>query len=367
MCGIVGVFGVTEANQEIHDALTLLQHRGQDAAGVMTCDGENFFLRKSNGLVRDVLLPRHMLRLKGNMGIGHVRYPTAGSAGNAEAQPLYVNSPYGIALAHNGNLVNIDALKKIICQRDLRHLSTQSDSELILNVLARELQQINSVHLSPRSVFDAMRMVHQRCKGAYAFLALINGQGMVALRDPNGIRPLVYGQKNTPDGVAYMFASESVALNALGYELCGDVLPGEAIFIDLKGRLHREQCADVTRYSPCIFEYVYLARPDSFIDKISVYKVRLKLGVYLAQKIQREWLNHQIDVVMPVPDTSRVAAYSLALQLQKKYREGLVKNHYVGRTFIMPGQQKRKRSVRQKLNAIDLEFRDKNVCSKNTT
>lgn len=361
MCGIVGVMGIAHANQEIYDALTLLQHRGQDAAGMMTSDGQAFYLRKSNGLVRDVLQSRHMLRLQGSMGIGHVRYPTAGSSGEAEAQPLYVNSPYGIALAHNGNLVNMEALKTTICQTDLRHLNTSSDSEIILNVLACELHKINAITLAPEQVFQAVQAVHQRCNGAYAAVALINGQGLVAFRDPHGIRPLCYGSKQTAHGKAYMVASESVALNALGYELCGDVQPGEAIFINMQGEIFRQQCVEAPGYSPCIFEYVYLARPDSFIDKISVYKVRLKLGDYLAQKIQREWPDHQIDVVMPVPDTSRVAAYSLALHLQKKYREGLVKNHYVGRTFIMPGQQKRKRSVRQKLNAIDLEFRHKNV------
>lgn len=361
MCGIVGVIGVPYANQEIYDGLTLLQHRGQDAAGIVTSDGETFYLRKSNGLVRDVLHARHMLRLQGSMGIGHVRYPTAGTAGEAEAQPFYVNSPYGIALAHNGNLINVPALKKIICQEDLRHLNTQSDSEVILNVFARELQALHAVSLEAKHVFHAVRRLHQRCTGAYAAVVLVNGQGLVAFRDPYGIRPLCYGAKQTEHGTSYMIASESVALNALGYKCWGDVQPGEAIFINMSGQLFREHCADKYQLSPCLFEYVYLARPDSLIDEISVYKLRLKLGDYLAQKIQRDWPDHEIDVVMPVPDTSRVAAYSLALHLGKKYREGLVKNHYIGRTFIMPGQQKRQRSVRQKLNAIDLEFRHKNV------
>ncbi len=360
MCGIVGVFGIPYANEEIYNALTLLQHRGQDAAGIMTSNGKSLFLRKSTGLVREVLQSRHMLRLQGSMGIGHVRYPTAGSAGEAEAQPLYVNSPYGIALAHNGNLVNVDALKTVICQVDLRHLNTDSDSELILNVLATELQRTNRDPLTPSHVFQAVQGIYQRCSGAYAVVALINGQGLLAFRDPYGIRPLCYGSKVTPQGIAYMVASESVALSALGYELCGDIKPGEAIFITMEGKLFRQICVSLAHYSPCIFEYVYLARPDSLIDEISVYQARLRLGEYLAQKIQREWA-YPIDVVMPVPDTSRVAAYALALCLGKSYREGLVKNHYIGRTFIMPGQQKRKHSVRQKLNAIDVEFRDKHV------
>jgi len=361
MCGIVGVIGVKNANQEIFDSLTYLQHRGQDAAGIVTSDGHEFYLRKSNGLVREVLRSRHMLHLRGHMGIGHVRYPTAGSSGRSEAQPLYVNSPYGIVLAHNGNLINVSELKTVICQTDLRHLNTKSDSELILNVLARELAVFQEKSLTPEQIFQAVSKVHKRCEGAYAVVSLINGQGLLAFRDPHGIRPVCYGVKQTPEGPAYMVASESVALNALGYKLCDDIKPGEAIFIDMNGKFHRQQCANNTSYSPCLFEYVYLARPDSMIDKISVYKVRLKLGDYLAKKIQQSWPYHKIDVVMPIPDTSRVAAYALALHLNLKYREGLFKNHYIGRTFIMPGQLERKSSVRKKLNAIDLEFRGKNV------
>ena len=361
MCGVVGCIGAPNANQEIYDALTLLQHRGQDAAGMVTSDGERFFLRKSNGLVRDVMKSRHMLRLLGSVGIGHVRYPTAGSTSEAEAQPFYVNSPYGIALAHNGNLINADELKEALWHADLRHLNTTSDSEIILNVFAHELQRCQTKQLKAEDIFKAVKAVHARCQGAYAIVAIISGYGLVAFRDPHGIRPLCYGIKQTVTGDAYMVASESVALGALGYTHCGDVLPGEALFVDLQGNLHKAQCANEPKYTPCIFEHVYLARPDSLMDKISVYKVRLKLGDYLADKIKQDWGTHDIDVVMPVPDTSRVAAYSLALRLGLKYREGLVKNHYVGRTFIMPGQKKRKRSVRQKLNAIDLEFRGKNV------
>ena len=361
MCGIVSVIGVPQANQEIFDALTLLQHRGQDAAGIMTSDDKQFFLRKSNGLVRDVIHTRHMVRLKGYKGIGHVRYPTAGSASEAEAQPLYVNSPYGIALAHNGNLINSHELRDALSHANLRHLNTSSDSEVILNVFAHELQQGASVQLTPADIFRAVKAVHQRCQGAYAVVVMITGYGILGFRDPHGIRPLCFGKKKNSQDDAYIIASESVALTALGYQMVDDVLPGEAIFIDNQRQLHRQQCADNPGYSPCLFEYVYLARPDSLIDKISVYKVRLKLGDFLAEKIRQKWHDYNIDVVMPVPETSRVAAYSLSLRLGLKYREGLVKNHYVGRTFIMPGQKKRKKSVRQKLNAIDLEFRGKNV------
>ena len=350
-----------QANQEIYDALTILQHRGQDAAGAVTCDGKNFFLRKSNGLVRDVIRAKHMLHLQGSMGIGHVRYPTAGGSSEAQAQPFYVNSPYGIALAHNGNLVNSEELKESLWRTDRRHLNTTSDSEVILNVFAHELQNCQSNSLQPSDIFSAVRGVHERCKGAYAVVTLISGYGMVAFRDPNGIRPVCFGQKQTENGAATMVASESVALSALGYTFIDDIQPGEAIYVDLAGKVHRELCAEKPQYNPCIFEHVYLARPDSMIDQISVYKVRLKLGYYLAEKIKKEWVGHDIDVVMPVPDTSRVAAYALALNMGLKYREGLVKNNYIGRTFIMPGQQKRKKSVRQKLNAIDLEFKDKNI------
>lgn len=361
MCGIVGAITKSNVNQDLYDALTLLQHRGQDAAGIVTCDNNQLFLRKSNGLVRDVIRSRHMLRLQGNMGIGHVRYPTAGSSSEAEAQPFYVNSPYGITLAHNGNLINAEQVKGELWKEDLRHLNTTSDSEVLLNVFAHELQQLHKINLTPDDVFTAVVGVFSRCAGAYAVVSMIMGHGLVGFRDPNGIRPVCVGKRETDSGTEYMLASESIALSATGFQLIGDLEPGEAVFITNDGKLHRKICAEKTQHNPCIFEYVYLARPDSFIDDISVYKVRLRLGDYLAEKILNTWPDHDIDVVMPVPDTSRTSAYSLSLRLGLKYREGLVKNHYIGRTFIMPGQTVRKKSVRQKLNAIELEFRGKNV------
>ncbi len=361
MCGIIGLVAQSPANQSIYDALTVLQHRGQDAAGIMTSDGQRMYLRKDNGLVRDVFHTRHMRRLVGNMGIGHVRYPTAGCESSSEAQPFYVNSPYGICLAHNGNLTNANRLKQELFQEDLRQINTDSDSEVLLNVFAHELQRHAEIRMDISHVFNAVAGVHRRCQGAYAAVAMITGYGVVAFRDPFGIRPLVYGKRETPKGTDYMMASESVALDALGFELVDDVAPGEAIFVTLDGKLHRQQCAEKPSVSPCIFEYVYLARPDSIIDRISVYKARLRMGEKLAAKILRVWPDHDIDVVIPIPDTSRTSALQLAYNLGVKYREGFIKNRYIGRTFIMPGQQQRKKSVRQKLNAIDLEFRDKNV------
>lgn len=361
MCGVVGIVGKSPVNQDIYDALTALQHRGQDAAGIVTCDGGKLYLRKSNGLVRDVIRTRHMLHLTGTMGLGHVRYPTAGSASSAEAQPFYVNSPYGITLAHNGNLTNADELKQDLAHSDLRHLNTSSDTEVLLNVFAHELQALRKVHVTPDDIFTAVAAVHRRCRGAYAVIAMITGYGIVGFRDPYAIRPLVYGKRETLQGTEYMLASESVALDVLGFTLVGDVAPGEAIYITMEGELHKHQCAEQTQYSPCIFEYVYLARPDSIIDKILVYKVRLRLGERLAEKILREHPDHDIDVVMPIPDTSRTAAFPLAQRLGVKFREGFVKNRYIGRTFIMPGQTERVKSVRQKLNAMDLEFKGKNV------
>jgi amidophosphoribosyltransferase len=361
MCGIIGLVAHSPVNQSIYDSLTVLQHRGQDAAGIMTCDGQRMFLRKDNGLVRDVFHTRHMRRLAGNMGIGHVRYPTAGCESSAEAQPFYVNSPYGICLAHNGNLTNANRLKQELFQEDLRQINTDSDSEVLLNVFAHELQRHAELRMDVSHVFNAVAGVHRRCQGAYAAVAMITGYGVVAFRDPYGIRPLVYGRRETADGADYMMASESVALDALGFELVDDVAPGEAIFVTIDGKIHRQQCAENPSVSPCIFEYVYLARPDSIIDRISVYKARLRMGEKLAAKILRVWPDHDIDVVIPIPDTSRTSALQLANNLGVKYREGFIKNRYIGRTFIMPGQQQRKKSVRQKLNAIDLEFRDKNV------
>ncbi len=361
MCGIIGIVAHSPVNQSLYDGLTVLQHRGQDAAGIITSDGERLHLRKNNGLVRDVFHTRHMLRLHGNMGIGHVRYPTAGCESSAEAQPFYVNSPYGISLAHNGNLTNVNKLKQELFQEDLRQINTDSDSEVLLNVFAHELQQRGKLRMDVNDVFSAISGVHKRCRGAYAAVAMITGYGVVAFRDPHGIRPVVYGKRVTPEGTNYIMASESVALDVLGYELIGDVAPGEAVFVTLDGKLHKRQCAENPSISPCIFEYVYLARPDSIIDNISVYKARLRMGDKLADKIRRVRPDYDIDVVIPIPDTSRTSALQLANNLGVKYREGFIKNRYIGRTFIMPGQQQRKKSVRQKLNAIDLEFRDKTV------
>jgi amidophosphoribosyltransferase len=361
MCGIIGMVAHSPVNQAIYDGLTVLQHRGQDAAGIITCEGGRLHLRKDNGLVRDVFHTRHMLRLPGNMGIGHVRYPTAGCESSAEAQPFYVNSPYGISLAHNGNLTNSNKLKQELFQEDLRQINTDSDSEVLLNVLAHELQQHAKLTMEIDDVFKAVAGVHRRCRGAYAAVAMITGYGVVAFRDPFGIRPVVYGKRESPEGTDYMMASESVALDVLGYELIRDVAPGEAVLITLDGRIHTRQCADNPSVTPCLFEYVYLARPDSIIDNVSVYKARLRMGDRLADKLRRLRPDHDIDVVIPIPDTSRTSALQLANNLGIKYREGFIKNRYIGRTFIMPGQQQRKKSVRQKLNAIDLEFRGKNV------
>ena len=361
MCGIVGISAKQPANQLIFDALTALQHRGQDAAGMVTCEGQQIHSCKGNGLVRDVIHTRHMVRLQGELGIGHVRYPTAGSDSELEAQPFYVNSPFGIVLAHNGNLTNAEKLTEELRRKDKRHLMTSSDSEILLNILASELQRGDSEQLNPKTIFTAVKNVFRRCEGAYAAVAIIHGFGMLAFRDPNGIRPIVYGNRQTEEGLEHMVASENVALDSLDFENAGDLAPGEAIFIDNDGNVHRQICASKTAHHPCLFEYVYLARPDSVIDKISVYKVRLRLGERLAEKIQQDWNGDEIDVVMPIPDTSRTAASTLARVLGVKFREGYVKNRYIGRTFIMPGQQMRRKSVRRKLNTIDLEFKDKNV------
>jgi amidophosphoribosyltransferase len=348
-------------NQDIYDALTVLQHRGQDAAGIITCEHNRLHLRKSNGLVRDVFQAEHMLRLKGPMGIGHVRYPTEGVTSTAEAQPLYVNTPYGISLAHNGNLTNARQLKSQLYISDRRHLNTDSDSEILLNVFAHELMNISKLEIEAGDVFQAVAGVHRRCRGAYAAVAMITGYGVVGFRDPWGIRPVVYGRREGPDGPEYMIASESVAPDMLGFELLGDLAPGEAVYISRQGKIQVRQCAGRFQLSPCLFEYVYLSRPDSIIDKIYVYKSRLRMGARLADKIEREWPPNDIDVVIPIPDTSRTSAVDLAHRLGVKYREGFIKNRYIGRTFIMPGQSVREKSVRQKLNPIDLEFQGKNV------
>ncbi|MDH5570436.1 MAG: amidophosphoribosyltransferase [Gammaproteobacteria bacterium] len=361
MCGIMGVVAQSPVNQALYDGLTVLQHRGQDAAGIVTCDKHRMYMRKANGLVRDVFHTRHMLRLNGNIGIGHVRYPTAGCFSSAEAQPFYVNSPYGIALAHNGNLTNAKELKQELFEQDRRHINTDSDSEILLNVFAHELDKASQLELQSEDIFSAVSTVHHRCRGAYAVVALITGRGIVAFRDPHGIRPLAIGTRKTSEGDEYVVASESVAIDALGYELLRDVKPGEAIFIDEQGNFHSKECSINAKLTPCIFEHVYFARPDSMMDGISVYKVRLRMGEYLANKIMRLKPDHDIDVVLPIPDTSRTSALQLSYTLGVKYSEGFIKNRYIGRTFIMPGQTQRKKSVRQKLNPIEIEFRGKNV------
>jgi len=361
MCGIIGIVGKQAVTPSIYDALTILQHRGQDAAGIATLEGQRIHLYKGNGLVRDVFPRSELQKLKGFAGIGHVRYPTAGSDNLDESQPFYVNSPYGIVLGHNGNLINTASLKKELFDSDRRHLNTESDSEVLLNVFAHELQSLYSDGLQPADVFKAVDGLHRRCAGAYSVIALIAGKGVLGFRDPHGIRPAVLGYRDTAKGREYAIASESVALDTLDFTLMRDLKPGEAVFITLDGQLHTHESPLAKAASPCIFEYVYFARPDSMLDDISVYKARLRMGQALARKILREWPDHDIDVVIPVPDTSRTSALPLAYDLNVKYREGFIKNRYIGRTFIMPGQEQRKRSVKQKLNAIDLEFRNKNV------
>jgi amidophosphoribosyltransferase len=353
--------GTGDVNQSLYDALTVLQHRGQDAAGIVTAD-DRIHIRKNNGLVRDVFERRHMLKLTGRMGIGHCRYPTAGTSSRDEAQPFYTNSPYGICLAHNGNLTNADELAELVINEDHRYLNTTSDSEVLLNVFAHELASVHGDSVpGPEQVFTAAEGVYRRCKGGFAVVALVMNSGVLGLRDPCGIRPLVIGFRDVNGGREHMMASESVALDALDFRLLRDVRPGEAVFIDQDGNLHTRQCVPVIRHSPCLFEYVYFARPDSIIDNISVYKARLRMGETLADRILKLRPDHDIDVVIPVPDTSRTSALQLANRLGVKYREGFIKNRYIGRTFIMPGQNLRERSVRRKLNAIDLEFRKKNV------
>ena len=361
MCGIIGIVGTTEVASALYDGLTVLQHRGQDAAGIATVDGSRLRLHKGNGLVRDVFGQTAMSGLRGRIGIGHCRYPTAGSEGSAEAQPFYVNSPYGIAFAHNGNLVNTDALRREMFQDDRRHINTDSDSEVLLNVLAHELQIQDRMELTPDHIFKAVAGVHARARGGYACIALLLGYGLIAFRDPNGIRPLVLGERITAEGHEYAVASESVALDILGFKRIRDVAPGEAVIITDAGQLYTRRCAEGAPHTPCIFEYVYLARPDSMIEDVSVYKARLRMGEKLAEKILRERPDHGIDAVIPIPDTARTAASALAGALGVPFREGFVKNRYIGRTFIMPGQGERVKSVRRKLNTIPLEFKDRVV------
>jgi amidophosphoribosyltransferase len=363
MCGILGIVARSPVNQLLYDGLLLLQHRGQDAAGIVTSEGKTFHMQKGNGMVRDVFRTRNMRSLPGNLGIAHCRYPTAGSARNsAEAQPLYVNSPFGIVLGHNGNLTNADQLKDEMFRQDLRHINTNSDSEVLLNVLAHELEKTSvKLRLDPQTIFAAVSNVHLRCRGAYAVIAMISGYGVLAFRDPYGIRPAVIGYNEAEGGTEYMIASESVAIDSLGFRVLRDVAPGEAVLIDEDGNFFSQQCAPRTSLNPCIFEYVYLARPDSLIDGASVYETRLAMGEKLVEKIRREFRHLDVDVVIPIPDSSRPSALQLALGLGVPYREGFVKNRYIGRTFIMPGHSVRRRSVRQKLNAISMEFKGKNV------
>ena len=363
MCGIVGVISRSPVNQLIYDALLLLQHRGQDAAGIVTMQGTKCFMHKARGMVRDVFRTRNMRALPGSVGLGQVRYPTAGNAySEEEAQPFYVNAPYGIVLVHNGNLTNAAALKQELIDVDRRHINTQSDTEVLINILAHELEAaVRGRSMSPAAVFDAVRQVHRRIKGSYAVVSLIAGHGLLAFRDPYGIRPLSFGEGGTPESPEVMIASESVAIEGTGHKVSRDVAPGEAIFIDLQGKIHAQQCADNPVLKPCMFEYVYLARPDSIMDGVSVYQARLNLGETLAQRVISTIPPNEIDVVIPIPESSRPSAMQLAQRIGKPYREGFVKNRYVGRTFIMPGQGVRKKSVRQKLNAIGVEFRGRNV------
>jgi amidophosphoribosyltransferase len=364
MCGIVGVVARSPVNQLLYDGMTVLQHRGQDAAGIVTAEGHSFHMHKGRGLVRDVFRTRDMRNLAGHMGIAHCRYPTAGSASSeAEAQPFYVNSPYGIVLGHNGNLVNAEELRRQLFMEDRRHVNTGSDSEILLNVLAHEIQDASAGRdrLNPDIIFTAVAGVHRRVKGAYAVVAMVAGHGMLAFRDPHGIRPLIIGRADTEKGVEFLVASESVTLDTLGFKVMRDVAPGEAILVDESGNFHSRQCAEHSELAPCIFEFVYLARPDSVIDGISVYEARRNMGRSLADKIMSLGLRNQIDVVIPIPDSSRSSALEVAAKLKRQYTEGFIKNRYIGRTFIMPGQELRKKSVRQKLNAMAIEFRGKNV------
>ncbi|MDZ4350740.1 MAG: amidophosphoribosyltransferase [Xanthomonadaceae bacterium] len=359
MCGIIGIVGSGPVAAALYDGLTVLQHRGQDAAGISTVDGTRLHTHKGNGGVKEVFSERDILGLAGHVGIGHCRYPTAGSEGSAEAQPFYVNSPYGIALGHNGNLINTEALREQVFQADRRHVNTESDSEVLLNVFAHELSRQQT--LSPTAVMEAVAGVHRRCIGGYAAVSLVLGLGLVAFRDPHGIRPLVLGQRDSASGSEYVVASESVALDILGFRRLRDVLPGEAIVITARGELFSKICAEPRVHAPCIFEYVYFARPDSMIEDISVHKARMRMGIKLGEKLLRLRPDHDIDTVIPIPDTSRTSALEMANVLGVKYREGFIKNRYIGRTFIMPGQGERMKSVRRKLNPITLEFQDRVV------
>tara|TARA_Y100001970_G_scaffold216502_1_gene264975 strand:- start:386 stop:1912 length:1527 start_codon:yes stop_codon:yes gene_type:complete len=367
MCGILGILANKgPISNLLYDGLLVLQHRGQDAAGIVVCEDDKLHLRKDNGLVNDVFQKEHIQNLKGRIGIAHVRYPTAGTASAAEAQPLYVNHPYGISLAHNGNLTNAEDLTKELYNENLRHINTNSDSEILLNILANELEKNRKIddeepNLKPNDLFKAISGLHKRCSGGYAVVGMIAGYGLFAFRDPNGIRPIVFGKTDVDNHFSWGISSESVALNSLGFDTVSNLAPGEAIFINNEGEMFKKQCSDNTKLSPCIFEYVYFARPDSVIDGVSVHQARLNMGTRLAQKIMKEWPDHDIDVVIPVPDSGRISAIQLAKELDIDYREGLVKNRYIGRTFIMPGQSIRRDSVRKKLNTVEHEFAGKKV------
>lgn len=362
MCGLIGIGGHHPVAHSLHEGLNVLQHRGQDAAGLATYDADGkFHEQRGNGLVRDVFRGKTLARLRGNLGIGHLRYPTAGTEKSEEAQPLYVNSPYGIALGHNGNLINAQELRQELFRSDRRHINTKSDSEILLNVLAHELLDQPDTPGDPRSLFEAVRGVNRRCNGAYAAVCLIAGWGLLAFRDPYGIRPLVFGSRSTDQGPEYIVASESVALDMLGFSLERDLHPGEALFVGLDGEVRSQLCDPSDRFTPCVFEYVYFARPDSVMNGVSVQRSRMRMGKRLANKILRAWPDHDIDVVIPIPDTSRTAALEMAYQLDRPYREGFIKNRYIGRTFIMPDAHIRRQSVRRKLNPIRNEYENTNV------
>ena len=367
MCGIVGIFSYQQAGLMLYNALMVLQHRGQDSAGITTCNQQKIQVKKDNGLVSEIFNQDDMIKLQGPIGIGHVRYPTAGTQNAAEAQPFYVNSPYGIALAHNGNLINTENLLHELFAEDLRHINTESDSEILLNILAHELEKAARIQhrlkpkLQPQDIFSAITRLHQRCIGAYSAVAMIAGNGILAFRDPHGIRPLVLGQKHCAKGTEYMIASESVALDAAGFRLLRDIDPGEAVYINTEGKIFSQKCTANSQLTPCIFEYIYLARPDSILNGISVYNARLAMGQKLAAKIKRDYSHYKIDVVIPIPDTGRIIALEIANQLNLPFREGLIKNRYIGRTFIMPDQASRKNSIKRKLNPITSEFKNKNV------
>ena len=362
MCGVVGIVSKNEVASDLYEALTVIQHRGQDAAGIATSEEKRLNSRKQLGLVREVFREHHIQSLTGKIGIAHVRYPTAGGASRELAQPMYVNSPYGISIVHNGNLVNTDSLCEELAETDRRHLNTNSDSEVILNIFAHELQQIGGVQPSKEEIFEAVTRMQSRVSGAYSIIIMINNVGLVAVRDPHGIRPLIIGKRDEDlMGAEYMIASESAAIDALDFKIIDDIAAGETIFISKEGKMSRSKSQKAAKHSPCIFEYVYLARPDSVIDKVSVHKARQRMGTYLGEKILGLYPEHEIDVVIPIPESSTTSANEVAKKLGLPYREGFVKNRYIGRTFIMPKQEMRRKSVKRKLNPITMEFEGKNV------